>query len=431
MSSRIFPLFLSAALLTAPAGAQTLIPLDSRPATSRLPAAIAGLGSGDLKVVPRELLGTAQQGADPARLLEWLRTEGAGRRDEPLIVALDALAYGGLVQSRKSTDSAARVRSRLLPLREWQRETGRPIYAFITVPRHPDAVDRERNFEVARLLTRWAAAGVFKELHIAWDDALPGSPAPAEGARLAAFAAEVAPGNVRVYPGADEVLALLSARALSPAAKTVQAVYSDPKLAQEVIKYEGIPLTRSVQNHAEAAGFHMASQGQQPDLTLYVFNGGDPRRAALAVSALLRRGPVAVADVEKVNLGNTRLWKDLGTLQRDANLTALAAWGTPGNNLGSALAHAKLTLDGVDPARQQALLAREYANDLIYSTRLRAALRAAIPEAEMNTPAAQEKLMELAAEYFPLNLGGRYGLDQVNLPWGRSFEWDFDLSPAE
>ncbi|GHF97837.1 hypothetical protein GCM10017783_07100 [Deinococcus piscis] len=431
--SRIFPLALSAGLLLAalPAQAQTLIPMDSRPATSRLPAAIAGLKSDTLKVVPRDLLGTAQQGADPARLLEWLRTEGAGAADEPLIVALDALAYGGLVQSRKSTDSAARVRSRLLPLREWQRETGRPVYAFITIPRHPDAVDRERNYAAAQLLTRWAAAGVFKELHIAWDDALPGSPAPAEGAKLAQFAAEVAPNNVRVYPGADEVLALLSARALSPAPKTLQAVYSDPKLAQEVIKYEGIPLTESVENHAEAAGFRMAQQGQSADMTVYVFNGGDPRQAALAISALLRRGPVAVVDVEKVNLGNTRLWQDLGTLKRDANLTALAAWGTPGNNLGSALAHAKLSLDGVDPERQKALLAREYANDLIYSTRLRAALRAAIPEAEMNTPAAQAKLMELAAEYFPLNLGGQYGLEQVNLPWGRSFEWDFDLTPVE
>lgn len=424
---------LTAALATLipSAAAQTLIPMDSRPATSRLPAATAALASESLKVVPRELLGTAQQGADPQTLLNWLRTEGAGNADEPLIVALDALAYGGLVQSRKSTESAARIRSRLLPLLEWQRETGRPIYAFITIPRHPDAVDRQRNYDVARLMIRWAAAGVFKELHVAWDDALPGSPAPAEGARLAEFAAEVAPDNVLVYPGADEVLALLSARALSPQAKTLQAAYSDPKLAEQVIKYEGIPLTDSVENHAEAAGFQMVQAGQTPDMTVYVFNGGDPRRAALDISALLRRGPVAVVDVEKVNLGNTRLWRDLGVLKRDANLTALAAWGTPGNNLGSAMAHAKLYLDDVDPAQQNALLAREYANDLIYSTRLRAALREAIPEAEMNTPAAQAKLMELAAEYFPLNIGVSYELDQVNLPWGRSFEWDFDLTPLQ
>lgn len=424
----IFLSLLATGLLAqAPAYAQTLIPMDSRPATSRLPAAIADLKASGLKVVPPQLLGTAQQGADPKGLLEWLQTDGAGAADEPLIVALDALAYGGLVQSRKSTDSTARVLSRLLPLQQWQRTTGRPIYAFITIPRHPDAVNRERNVEVAQLMTRWAAAGTFKELHIAWDDALPSSPAPAEGARLAQFAAEVAPKSVRVYPGADEVLALLAGRALSPAPKVLRAVYSDPALAQEVIKYEGIPLTQSVINHAEAAGFVMNDADQTPDMTVYIFNGGNPRKAALDISALLRRGPVAVVDVEKVNLGNTRLWQDLGTLRRDANLTALAAWGTPGNNLGSALAHAKLYLDGVPPERQNALLAREYANDLIYSSRLRAALRSQLPEAEMNSPAAQQKLMELAAEYFPLQLGSSYVLESANLPWGRSFEWDFEL----
>ena len=132
--TRPFSLLLTLAaglLLGSPAAqAQTLIPMDSRPATSRLPATIAALQGDGLKVVPRELLGTAAQGADPARLLEWLRTEGAGAADEPLIVSLDALAYGGLVQSRRSTESAARVRSRLLPLQQWQRETGRPIYAL-------------------------------------------------------------------------------------------------------------------------------------------------------------------------------------------------------------------------------------------------------------------------------------------------------------
>lgn len=429
MMRRFFPVL---ALLTAlpAAHAQTMIPLDSRPATSRLPAEIARL-HGDIKVVPPELLGTASQGADPARLLEWLRTEGAGAADEPLIVSLDALAYGGLVQSRKSTDTVSRVLSRLLPLQAWQRETGRPIYAFITIPRHPDAADRKRNYDVIRLMMRWAAAGTFRELHVAWDDALPGSPAPAEGAKLAAFAAEVAPNKVLVYPGADEVLALLGARALSPAPRTLRVVYSDPIKAKDTIRYEGIPLTQSVANHAEAAGFHLAAEGDTPEMTLYVFNGGDARRSALDISALLRAGPVAVADVERVNLGNTHLWTDLHTLRRDANLAALAAWGTPGNNLGSALAHAKLYLDRPDPALQQNLLAREYANDLIYSTHVRAALREAIPEAEMNTPAAQDALMQLAGEYFPLKLGGSWTLGGARLPWGRSFEWDFDLAPAK
>ena len=158
-----------------------------------------------------------------------------------------------------------------------------------------------------------------------------------------------------------------------------------------------------------------------------MFNGGDPRRAAVKISGLLRKGPVAVADVAQVNLGNTRLWKDLSTLRQSANLLSLAAWGTPGNNLGTALAHAKVAMDGANPIKQDALLAREYANDVIYSAELRNALRKAIPEKELNTPEAQQKLLSLARDMFPLRMGDTYTIADATLPWGRSFEWDFDL----
>jgi hypothetical protein len=412
-------LWLSSLLVAASAGAQTLVPLDSRPATRVLPALIAGIGGKAVRVPGPELLGNATRGADPAALAAWLEAQPT---DGPLIVSLDAFAYGGLVQSRTSGLSVADALARLEPVRAWAARTGGPVYAFITLPRGPDATDRARNLAVVREMLSWAREGVFRELHVTWDDALPGSPAPAEGAALATEA----PANVRVYPGADEVLSLLAARALAPAEKTVRVEYSDPVKAQAVIRYEGIPLTQSAANHARAGGFRVV-EGGAADLTLYVYNGGDPRQAAVRISALLRRGPVAVADVAQVNLGNARLWTDLATLRQHASLRALAAWGTPGNNLGTALAHARLTLEGVDPLRQDALLAREYANDVIYSAGVRAALRKAIPEAELNTPAGQAKLLDLARTYFPLRVGLTYGLEAASLPWGRSFEWDFEL----
>ncbi|MBX8465034.1 DUF4127 family protein [Deinococcus sp. RIT780] len=405
------------------AQAQTLLPLDSRPTTRVLPALIADLRGGAAHVPPASLLGNAQVGADPAALTAWLEGQP---KDGPLIAALDALAYGGLVQSRTSPLSAAEALARLEPLRTWTARTGQPVYAFITLPREPDATNRERNLAVTRTLIDWARAGSFAQLHVSWDDALPGSPAPAEGAALA----KDAPANVVVYPGADEVLSMLTARALAPQPATVTFEYSDPAAARQVIRYEGIPLTQSAVNHAQASGFTVQEAGGPADLTVFVFNGGDPRRAAMRVSQLLAAGPVAVADVEKVNLGNPRLWTDLQTLRRTANLKALAAWGTPGNNLGTALAHAKVALSpGADPVRQDALLAREYANDVIYSADLRAALRKAIPEAQLTAPGTRDTLLNLARDAFPLRLGGTYTLQDATLPWGRSFEWDFTLTP--
>nr|WP_233555113.1 DUF4127 family protein [Deinococcus sp. RM] len=363
-------------------------------------------------------VGTATRGADAAALGAWL---DAQPRTGPLIVSLDALAYGGLVQSRTSPLSAQEALARLEPLRTWTERTGQPVYAFVTLPREPDATDRARNLEVVRTVIGWAREGRLKELDVTWDDALPGSPAPQEGAALA----QDAPANVRVYPGADEVLSMLTARALAPEAATVRVEYSDPAAAQQVMKYEGIPLTQSAANHAQGSGFQVV-EGGRADLTLFVFNGGDPRRAALRVSSLLRAGRVAVADVAQVNLGNPRFWSDLRTLRQHANLQALAAWGTPGNNLGTALAHAKLAR-GADPVRQDALLAREFANDVIYSSEVRAQLRKLIPEAQLNSPQAQATLMRLAGEFFPLRVGDTYTLGEAALPWGRSFEWDFTL----
>lgn len=414
--------FLWPLLLSGASSAQILLPLDSRPATSTLPARMAGLRGGAPHLPPAEMLGNATRGADPVALSAWLAAQPT---DRPLVVALDALAYGGLVQSRSSPLSAAQALARLQPVRDWQARTRQPVFAFITLPREPDATDRARNLAVVKAMIEWARAGVFRELHVTWDDALPGSPAPLEGAALA----KDAPANVRVYPGADEVLSLLSARALSPELRTVRAVYSDPVAAQGVVKYEGIPLTRSTENHAAAAGYEVVDAGSGPaDLTLFVYNGGDTRQAALKISALLRRGPVAVADVAAVNLGNTRLWGDLQTLRQSANLRALAAWGTPGNNLGTALAHAKLA-EGADPVRQDELLAREYANDVIYSAQLRAALRKEVPEARLNTPEGQAALLRLAQAAFPLRVGQPYTLRDASLPWGRSFEWQFELQP--
>ncbi len=399
------------------ADAQTLLPLDSRPATRVLPALIGGLRGDALRVPDAALLGTAARGADPAALGAWL---DAQPRTGPLIVSLDALAYGGLVQSRTSSLTAQEALARLEPLRTWTERTGQPVYAFITLPREPDATDRARNLEVVRAVIGWAREGRLKELDVTWDDALPGSPAPQEGAALA----KDAPANVRVYPGADEVLSMLTARALAPEAATVRVEYSDPAAAKQVMKYEGIPLTQSAANHAQGSGFQVVDG--RADLTLYVFNGGDPRRAALRVSSLLRADKVAVADVAQVNLGNPRFWSDLRTLRQHANLQALAAWGTPGNNLGTALAHAKLAR-GADPVRQDALLAREFANDVIYSSEVRAQLRRLIPEAQLNTPQAQATLMRLAGGFFPLRIGDTYTLSGAALPWGRSFEWDFTL----
>jgi len=399
------------------------LPLDSRPTTRILPLLIAELSGKTVAAPPRELLGDAKQGANLEGLKSWLETQNDS---EALYIALDALAYGGLVQSRSSTISAEDALKNLEPVRQYA-QSGKPIYASITIPRFPDAKNRPRNLEVIEKMLEWAREGVFKELRVTWDDALGGSPAPLEGTKIA----KIAPLGVRVYPGADEVLSSLFASSLfasslAPSPKRLRVVYSDPSKVKNVLPYDGLSLEDSVKLHAESNGFRLFEV--VPDLTLYVYNGGDSRKAALDIKELAREGEVSVVDIAKVNVGTPAFWKDLRTLGVFHRLSSLAAWGTPGNNFGTALAQAKLWLEFGNLEQNRNLLAYEYQNDLLYSSVTRFEIRKVFPEAALGSEAARDWLLRRSSRDAQLRFpNGEYVLESIFLPWNRSFEAEGSL----
>ena len=399
------------------------LPLDSRPTTRILPQMVAELSGKTVLSPPRELLGDAGKGANLESLKSWLETQ---KDSEALYVALDALAYGGLVQSRSSTLAAAEALSNLEPVRRFAL-SGKPVYASITIPRFPDAKNRPRNLEVIGRMLEWARQGVFRELRVTWDDALGGSPAPLEGAKLA----QIAPPNVRVYPGADEVLSSLFASSLAPAPKRLRVVYSDPSKVKNVLPYDGLSLEDSVKLHAESNGFTLFEV--VPDLTLYVYNGGDSRKAALEVKELARAGEVSVVDIAKVNVGTPAFWKDLRTLGVFHALSSFAAWGTPGNNFGTALSQAKLWLEFGNLQANRNLLAYEYQNDLLYSSVTRFELRKVFVDTTLGSEAARDWLLKRSSRDAQLRFpNGKYVLKSIFLPWNRSFEAEgaLELVPA-
>jgi hypothetical protein len=409
-----------------------LIPLDSRPATATLPVDVAAVGGLRVVTPPLELMGDATRSAQPEAIHAWLE------RTNPraLVVSLDALAYGGLVQSRSSEFSAEQAWARLHPLRDWQTRTKRAIHAFITIPRHPDATNRPRNLEVIRKAFDWAADGTLSRLYVTWDDALPGSPAPEEAERLRAEARVRNLNGVLVYPGADEVAStLLSSFALSgrDRAPSVRVEYSDPEKRTQNVVYDGQPLEESVRMQARAAGVEIVESGGE--VTLYIYNGGDMRTAAVRLSVLARRGPVALVDIATVNKASTQLVNDITVLQRYMNLYAFAAWGTPGNNLGTAFAQIALrTLHG--PSLEQSrLLLRQYVNDFLYSSIVRPQIRERYGDLPLDTDMARRELLEyLKAQFNPSRLSKDMCLEinRADFPWARSFEvrLDVDVRPA-
>jgi hypothetical protein len=370
---------------------QTLyLPLDDRPPN-------LGPCAWGLVRCPPEAVYRGPEGADLEGLLSWLMaTPGEG-----LVASLDALAYGGLLQSRHLPLAPEDALARLLPLLSWKVRHGSEVYLFGVIPRW-DATFRERNLRVLKALAPWAGlGGVY--LEAVWDDAIRGSPAPREAA--------TPPYPSR--PGADEAGQVLLLRALRPGLR-VATVYEDPSLAERVTPYEGLPLGETVARLLGSAAARPTALEEGPDLVLYVYGGKSPRQAALDLLRLMARHPVALADLSRVNRGDPGLMAYLQGLGLYARLFAYASWGTPANNLGSALAQGGLFLR--DREGRLLRLAEAYFG-YWWGEVGRPYVRARFSEP------LREEAQEVAALWPYAELGGRR-LDLLGLrfPWGRAFE---------
>lgn len=324
-------------------------------------------------------------GIDYPELRSWL-LETSG---EFLLVSWDALAYGGLLQSRSQsrTPSAALVRAGGALI--WKSRYQGELQGFWVLPRYPDARYRERNLSAIQRTEPWEA-----HTEVVWDDALPPSPAPREASGLA-FATR---------PGADEAAQVQLLAILRPGLK-VKVLYDDPQAAWKVTPYEGIPLYQTVAGILNSSG---AQTSLEPDLVLYIYTGQAPARAIYQIAS--SPYPVAVADIARVNRADPRLLEALVQNSRFGDLASYAAWGTPANNIGSALAQAGL-LQG--PGRLCAL-AESYLQ-YRYS--------------QVRGPLDPEAILELLnREPFPELASYRLELQRLELPWQRSFEADFGFS---
>ncbi|TBH17511.1 DUF4127 family protein [Thermus thermamylovorans] len=371
--------------------AQTLyLPLDDRP-PNWAPCAWG------LVLCPPKAAYRGPEGADLPGLRAWLlATPG-----ERLVASLDALAYGGLLPSRHLPLSPEDALARLGPLLSWRVRHRGELLLFGVVPRW-DATRRGRNLEVLGRLAPWASlAGVY--LEAVWDDAVRGSPAPQEARAL--------PYPSR--PGADEAGQVLLLRALSPGLR-VALVYEGEGLADRVTPYEGLPLRETVAGLLGSAGAQEVALAEGPDLVLYAYGGQDPRGALLDLLHLMGRYPVALADLSRVNRGDPRLMAYLQALGLYGRLFAYASWGTPANNLGSALAQGGLALGDRGGRRER--LAEAYFH-YWWGEVGRPFVRAHFPE-----PLPEEARGVAALWRAPELDGHRVALRGLEFPWGRSFE---------
>ena len=111
-------------------------------------------------------------------------------------------------------------------------------------------------------------------------------------------------------------------------------------------------------------------------------------------------------------------------------LWAFAAWGTPGNNFGTAFAQAGMRSTRPESAASLELLVHQYLNDFVYSSLVRDAIRKRWQESEFGSEQVQADLLERVRALFVssrLSSKDCYQIADAKFPWNRSFEVQIDL----
>ena len=307
-----------------------VLPLDDRPVNYDYPRYLSRAAGLEILLPPREWLGNPWRASRHADLVNWLAQ--AAPRVDAMVVAIDTLAYGGLIPSRTSSESTDTVLARLevlrgihaarpqLPHTRLQRRhahqpvrtparrknliapltaTGcsgslslstKPSWATLRLTRLPrrDSLragipeevyedyrrGRARNYAVNRAMVDWVADGVFDYLLLPQDDTADFGWNIAEARSLQAYIrARRLTERAITYPGADEIGCLLLARYVCQQAGFKPKIwprYSGVTTPSVITDYEDRPIHELLKAHLAPLGGVVASSPQEADLALFI-----------------------------------------------------------------------------------------------------------------------------------------------------------------
>lgn len=383
-----------------PAGRQltvALVPLDDRPVNTYAPQMTAASAGAQLRLPPRDLLGRFFTPGDGAAIARWLgATDGA----DGYVISVSMLAYGGLIASRTAAPTLAAALDNLAAIRNlratrpdavievhdtiqrlaitstgtdldryrdalvsWAKlydqvvnlgqEALRPQLDAVRAQIPDQVVEdylaaRARNHQVNRLMVEWVADGTISHLVLSEDDTAPVGLARAERVELEALVARLGvEDRVEIFPGADEVDALLVARVIAAGTTpTYRVEYAGVSGESWTAQLEGIPFAENIRRHVAAVGGRVVSGDADIVLAVNTPSAAPTQRAADLdafvgrIGALLAAGtPVIVVDPLIVNKADHDL---VARMERGLDLAALlsySGWNTGGNALGLALGH--------------------------------------------------------------------------------------------
>jgi hypothetical protein len=306
-----------------------LLPLDDRPVNYDYPRLLAAIAGVEVALPPREWLGNPWQNSQHEKLLGWLRQAAA--KSEALIVAVDTLAYGGLIPSRQVADSFETSAKRLEILAELKAknpellicassviqrvsrdnssEEEKPYWAEfgarmfrLSYLEHKSALNeaskdevvergnlkqeipteiyddylgiRARNHNVNLRMLDFVRDGLVDYLLLPQDDTADYGWNIAEARTLQGIIRrDGLTQRAITYPGADEIGCLLLARSIcakSGFAPKVFPRFSSSSSATLITEYEDRPMLELLKAHLAPLGGTLVEDAREADLTLFI-----------------------------------------------------------------------------------------------------------------------------------------------------------------
>lgn len=426
------------------------LPIDNRPVCYTLAKYIAQIDESiEFFLPPRECLGDLTKTADIENLISWL--ENLPKVDS-LILSLDTLVYGGLIPSRRSTETLGELKERLARIKPLLRN--KKVYAFSSVMRIsnnnyneeekeywskfgkkifeysfsggvnkadiPDEIlddylaTRKRNFEVNKIYLAWQKEGLFDTLIFSKDDC-------AEKGFNVEEAKELEKLGGKTKTGADEIPLSLLARSIYKKIK-VFPEFLEPDCKNLISNYEDVSIEKSVLGQLELAGFEVSSP-DDADIVLIVNNFRN-KQGELVMGwdtesfdgkLVLPNKPFAVADVRFANGADNAFVKQLLEKIDLENFYGYAGWNTSANTLGSLLCAIKVKWQAKQ-YNSQAFAKLElvrFLDDWAYQANVRAQIEKPIDIRNLMQP--YETRLNNVLKLAPSKLDYTY-------PWKRKFE---------
>jgi hypothetical protein len=393
-----------------------LLPLDDRPVNYDQPWWLGRAAGIEVVRPPREWLGGPLRPAARDRLADWLQDEGQSA--DGVVVAVDTLAYGGLIPSRQSETPLADVAAALEPLRAIREarptslilafsvlmrvsrsnsaEEEKPYWAdhganLFRLSYLDDKVDcddadegeasertalaaavpagivaayragRARNHAVNRIVLDQLEEGIVDYALIAQDDTATYGWNIAEARVLRELIrARSLADRATVYPGADDVASLLVAAFACRQAgfrPRVWPRYSGLDGAGSVTAYEDRPFEELVKAHLGPLGGTLAAGPEDADLILAVNAPGEAQAEAWLQLAI--REPELVAAQPAGALDGAALRavrREVATVRRNVDEFTRAVAGEVAGGRDVAVVDVAF-VNGADLALAESLLA--------------------------------------------------------------------------